>query len=182
MTQKEILLTVSNLLDKYQIKHCLMFGTLLGAVRDNSFISWDAEDVDLGIFNQFWKDDVLWDSLNFDLQDLGLRIRDMAYNYVCIDDGSNLHVDLYLIIKEPDNYLVKVTGVKVVFPLNYFMDLDTYSFMEKDFLIPNNVISFLEYNYGEDWNTPKQVYTPSNRIPVDNYDKITYTYIISKEK
>lgn len=76
--QTKLLLDVSNLLDEYKIKHCLMFGTLLEAFRDHKFASWDNEDIDLGIFEPFWKNDVLWYSFNIDLNKMGYKVKDMS--------------------------------------------------------------------------------------------------------
>lgn len=47
----ENLKQVKNVLDKYNIEYWLDIGTLLGAVRDGKFISWD-HDIDLGT----WQD------------------------------------------------------------------------------------------------------------------------------
>lgn len=180
-TQKEILLAVSNLLDKYKIKHCLMFGTLLGAVRDGNFMPWDSEDVDLGIFEQFWKNDINWDNFNLDLKKLGLRVRDMAYNYICIDAGGNLHVDLYLLLRTEKEYQVIVTGIVAHFPFEDFDILEKLNFQGKTFLVPNNVKKHLENNYGPNWGIPAVNPTKSySRTPINNYNKITYTYIISE--
>jgi hypothetical protein len=184
MTQTQILLLVSNLLDKYGIKHCLMFGTLLGAVRNNDFMEWDPEDTDLGIFEQFWKDDLVWDNFNFDLKKLGLCVRDMAYNYICIEViGKPLHVDLYLLLKTPKEYQVIVTGIVAHFPLEDFLTLDELEFKGKVFKVPHNVKEHLEHNYGPDWQIANKNPTKEySRTPVNNYNKITYTYIISEYK
>lgn len=42
----ELLKQTINILNKYEIKYCLISGTLLGQVRHNDFIPWD-DDIDL---------------------------------------------------------------------------------------------------------------------------------------
>jgi hypothetical protein len=67
-----MLIDISDLLDKYEIKYCLMFGTLLGAVRNDEFI--ETYDLDLGLFEQFWKNDDIWYKFNVDLYKSGYRV------------------------------------------------------------------------------------------------------------
>jgi len=181
MTQTDMLISISNFLDKFKVTHCLMFGTLLGVVRDKDFIPWDKEDIDLGIFTQFWKDDLIWDDFNISLNNMGYRVRDMAYNYMCIDNHTNLHVDLYLLLDQPKSYEIKVTGVIASFPKEDFDTLDRLNFKGKDFLVPHNPEEHLAHNYGPDWRSPKKDNSDYNRKPINNYKKITYTYIISEE-
>jgi len=181
--QKQMLLDISDLLDKYNVKHCLMFGTLLGAIRENNFLEWDNEDIDLGIFEQFWKpNDLLWRNFNLDLRNSGYYVKDMAYNYICIasKNNPNLHIDLYLLLKTPEEYQVIVTGIIAHFPFEDFDTLDTISFMGKIFNIPHNVETHLVHNYGPNWRTPSTEIGMYSRTPVNNYNKITYTYIISE--
>jgi hypothetical protein len=183
VSQKQFLLDVSGLLDKYGVRHCLMFGTLLGAIRDNAFIPWDNEDIDIGFFDQFWKDDKLWVDFNVDLRRTGYRIRDMGYNYICIDRGRVLHTDMYLLMRDEEEYKVKVTGICAHFPHEDFDTLDDCHFMGKEFLIPHNVCSHLERNYGPNWCKPEQDHEfQYSRTPIDNFEQITYTYIVPVER
>ena len=62
--QEKLLVDVSNILEQCGVKHCLMWGTLLGAIRDNKLIEWDSKDLDLGIFDSFWKYDKTWYKFN----------------------------------------------------------------------------------------------------------------------
>lgn len=47
----EMSVTVSQILEKHNIKYIIIFGTLLGAVRHKGFIPWD-EDLDITIFEE----------------------------------------------------------------------------------------------------------------------------------
>lgn len=179
VSQKQFLLDVSGILDEYNVKHCLMFGTLLGAVRSGQFLPWDNEDLDLGIFDQFWKNDSVWTSFNIALRKKGYRVRDMGYNYICIDRGRVLHVDLYLLLKTPVEYQVIVTGTVAHFPHTDFDTLGTLLFAGKAFNVPCNPHLHLERNYGPNWRTPERDHSfLFSRTPIDNYEQITYTYII----
>lgn len=103
----------------------------------------------------------------------------MAYNYICIDRGRALHVDLYLLLRDPNEYRVVVTGIVAHFPLNHFDTLDELQFVGKKFLVPHDVHKHLEYNYGSTYLTPEQDHKFDNhRTEIDNFEQIVYTYII----
>lgn len=179
--ENDLLKKVSNVLDGFKIKHCLMFGSLLGIVRDNTL--FEKNDIDFGIFDQFWKNDNLWHSFVIHLKDNGLRIKDMSFNYICIDDYTANHVDLYLLIRDSNEYIVKVTGIIAHFPHSDFDTLSDTEYLGKKYLIPNNIEDHLARNYGIDWRIAKsQPDNTNSRTSIDNYEKITYTYIVSIEK
>ncbi len=47
----KLLSIVTNTLNKYNIAYYLDFGTLIGAIRDNSLIPWD-DDIDISLLNE----------------------------------------------------------------------------------------------------------------------------------
>ena len=67
---RENLLILRNILIKTQIRWGLLFGTLLGAVREGDFIEWDI-DTDIFVFDEDKQD--LLDTIK-ELQDHGFKV------------------------------------------------------------------------------------------------------------
>lgn len=176
----KMLIGVSTVLNKYNIKHCLTFGTLLGIYRDNKIIEID--DIDLAIFNQFWKDDVLWHNFFIDLYKIGYRIHELSHNYICIkalNSTSNLHVDLYFFNQTSDSYYYQNSQRLYTFTKNYFDVLDDIKFQGINFKIPSSTEQFLAYHYGNDWRvpvSPANTVRPNSKSVVNDYEQF-YTFI-----
>lgn len=140
-SQMQFFLDISDILEKYGIRYCVMFGTLLGFVRNGNFISWDDEDIDIGIFTQFWKDDILWRRFVLELDSMGYKINDMAYNYVSIkskDSKCKVHVDFYLFLDLKSEYLIKVTSVEFHIPKQFLTSLDYIKIFGKQVPTPSS--------------------------------------------
>ncbi|MCB0743056.1 MAG: LicD family protein [Ignavibacteriae bacterium] len=69
-TAKKNLLDVKKIIDSHQIKFGLIYGTLLGAIRENNFIEHD-EDIDLFVLEED-KEDLL--SILKEIIDLGFEV------------------------------------------------------------------------------------------------------------
>ena len=82
--------------------------------------------------------------------------------------------------KNKKEYIVEVTGIVAHFSFEDFDTLNMIRFLNKDFLIPYDVEKYLECNYGVDWKIPSNKENWNSRTPINNYKKITYTYIISE--
>ncbi len=174
-----LLTDVTNVLDKYKCTHWLSDGTLLGAIRENSFIPHD-EDIDLGI----WAED-------FDIR----VIHELINRYGCHilrlqgkpDDGMiitvgrvGIHLDMFFY------YPVKKTKKKssdkiysclytLFKPYNtsnrakqFDCELPSYKplvrhdFEGHKFWVPKNAEKHLVAIYGPDWRKPKKNWTFEN--------------------
>jgi phosphorylcholine metabolism protein LicD len=102
----ELFKKVISILNSNEIFYWMEFGTLLGYVRDNRFIEWDA-DIDLGTF-----DLKKTFSLFYEFQRAGLE---MEVNYDFTDDMStflrlsddSFHVDIYQFERMTDGAILK---------------------------------------------------------------------------
>lgn len=172
-----ILLTdITNVLDKYKCTYWLSDGTLLGAIRENGFISYDG-DMDLGIWYKDFDTRVIHelvtryncgiqrlqgrpdDGMVITLGRAGLHL-DMFFYYpikksIAIKN-SRIYSCLYLLDK-PFNTSNSAKRFDCPFP--DFKPLVKHTFMNKQFWVPKNAEEHLVAIYGNDWQTPKKDWT-----------------------
>lgn len=138
------LLDIKRILDKARIKFWLMFGTFLGAYRDNSIIPWD-EDTDLGIYAEDGPD----------LLGCRDKIIKVGFEFACdpwmatiYRDGE--HTDFYFLTLEDNERMWR----HFRYPADDFATLNTVKFLGTTFRILNNPEKWLTYTYGKDWRIP----------------------------
>lgn len=146
---KEFLVEVRDLLEKNNIKYFLLFGTLLGAYRENDFIKHD-RDIDIGILAES-KDDLEKMVINgcFAEKDI-LFFRDR--NYSLFKNG--IYMDIYPFMMDGDEYR-SLLGWQTNYRLNpkYFPTQDI-EFLGEKFTTISNIEDYLLDKYGKDWKTP----------------------------
>lgn len=150
LTAQELLKDVVGILEKNQIPYCLAFGTLLGAVRDHEIMEHDT-DIDIGIFNNFWADEDLFQKVAMDFLDKNIIIYNLAANHVMNLGREKIPVDLYYHKKEIDTYSIRGAGWKLQLPSHYFTPLNQIEFLGQKFYIPNHVEEYLAELYTETW-------------------------------
>jgi hypothetical protein len=141
------LLDAKKLLDDKGIRFGLMFGTLLGAVRDGDFIDWD-EDIDL----------YLLEEQREEFHNVLQLFRDSGLELIRADG------DLYSIMRDGqyiDFYFFRLSGAKRK-SLSYVVDRehlaadDYIEFRGAVFPVPSNKEALLEHLYGPDWRIPQR--------------------------
>jgi len=143
---KKTLLQVKQVLDKHNLTFWLIFGTCLGAIRENGFIDIDC-DIDLGI-----KQKDLLPKLNIlkeEFQSLGYETKFLnePYKYdrmLKIDNGTR--VDLVDWYKYGDYYVhpIEPDGKCHLFACEMFDNLTQIDFLGEKFNVPTPVTDFLE--------------------------------------
>ncbi|WP_242158101.1 LicD family protein [Aestuariivivens sediminis] len=161
---KQNLLELKALLDKHKIKFGLIYGTLLGAIREGNFIKHD-EDIDLSMLDEH-KEDLL-DVLP-EIIDIGFRI--IRYNDKLLSiERNDEYIDFYFFRKTHSSYRKCDLGLKA--KSTYLENTKSYKFLGEDFQIPVEAEKFLKELYGKDW-----------KIPVRDVAALDFnTYIIFRE-
>lgn len=137
-----------NIMDDSGIKIVVGFGSLLGIVRDNDFITWD-EDIDLCILKE---EEIKLEENLVTLRDHGFEL--VRYEriglYSFIRNGE--YIDTYVL--QDIGGGVRNCGADFLFE-NDLIDTVPYNFKGLKVNIPRNYESHLEFLYG-DWKTPVQ--------------------------
>jgi phosphorylcholine metabolism protein LicD len=149
---KNLLIDVNNILRTNGIDCFIVFGTLLGAYRDQDIIEHD-KDVDMAIVGESegecFKDIVL----QGEFLKHGILLAKNPRKYTLI--RGDHYIDIYHYVETSDgdfrsritphaNYKLK----KEDFPLQ---EID---FLDQKFLTVNNIERYLEERYGDNWRVP----------------------------
>tara|TARA_B100001540_G_scaffold293321_1_gene292344 strand:+ start:1222 stop:1854 length:633 start_codon:yes stop_codon:yes gene_type:complete len=153
---RENLLILRNILIKTQIRWGLLFGTLLGAVREGDFIEWDI-DTDIFVFDEDKQD--LLDTIK-ELQDHGFKvIRFNDKKSILSIERKNDYIDFYFFKK---SYFGRKCE-KYFIPKKFFINLTEIEFFNKNFPTFSRVKEYLEFQYGKTWNIKiKDAYATGN--------------------
>lgn len=145
--EAENLLLLRKIFNKLNIEFLLFYGTLLGAIRDNSFIKHD-EDVDIALKYQYFEE----------FQNSLFILRDSGFELVRIDKRGfasiirkNEYIDLYFFSRKNDLFSECCGNFIYTSLLN---EVTEYSFYNSTFLIPKDYLVFFLTEYGLSWNTP----------------------------
>jgi len=151
---RENLSIFKDIADKYSLPIILIYGTLLGAVRESSFLKHDS-DTDITIHE---KNEYILLNMIPELEEAGLLFV-RYHKVVFFNKGmitysfmrNEMWIDIYIMQKAFNGYII--FGKK--YPKEYFKRLAFISFYEREYLVPYNPEGFLALVYGNGWKIPK---------------------------
>lgn len=159
---KENLKKLVSILEKYKIRYCLIYGTLLGAIRENDIISHD-EDADIIIFDEYRKKFI---DLLFDLKKEGLEVVRYKNDVISLMRNED-YIDIYFFKKKNKIFYWNLYCNSEVFPSKFFKELIKINCLGHSYYVPSCYTEVLVYCYGDDWKTPKK-----------NSPSTNYTFLI----
>jgi len=143
--------TIKDILDSKNLNFWLAFGTLLGAIRNKDFISYD-DDIDFFMYEEevlseyeFLKKEFISAGFIFRnwQKSIGTKINLYRYKQLCTIDGLALDT----------NYNEYRVTKRWKFPRQYFENYDTVEFKGMRFRVPSPSEDFLSFLY-KDWKKP----------------------------
>jgi len=166
------LIDLKNVFKNAGIEFFLVSGTLLGCIREGKLLGHD-KDIDVGvwsdvrtedIFNQVKKSGLFY--IQATRSSLALRIKHV----------NGTAIDIFLHFRENDNYWHGGSKLKWN---NTPFSLDTYEFLNDEYLIPADYDLYLTENYG-DWRTEKpdfdSAFDTPNASLLSNPELVVHTY------
>ena len=157
------LLAFKKILDSRGIHFGLIFGTLLGAIRDGSFIEHD-EDVDVFVLAE-QKEDFL-DCL-FDFKNAGLSVVRYIGKMLSLMAGND-YIDIHFF---SSGWRGKRRSGGYLFDGKYFKSGCTVIFLGEVFRVPYDPEVFLQEVYGKTWRIPQ---INCSAEPNEEFNKVLY--------
>lgn len=145
----ENLKVVNEVMLRNKIRYGMMYGTLLGAVREHDFIEWD-EDIDLFVISE--DEEKLKDSM-WELQEKGFKLFRYDRTGIYSVSRNGEYIDFYIF----ENYSKGIRSAgcnRKFFPDELMTDTVMYDFLGIKVPIPRNYPKLLEIEYGSNWQTP----------------------------
>lgn len=150
---KYLLSTIKHVFDEHGITFLLMYGTLLGAVRERDFIGHDY-DIDIDIFA---KDRLKMIDLIPELDKYGVKFTrhsgDAIYTFVY--KSADCDIDIIYEARWPLKYRYNYT-LGSYYPKFYVAETEKIDFLGEMYDVPKNPERFLQYIYGKDWRIPQK--------------------------
>ncbi|WP_300393487.1 LicD family protein [Fusobacterium sp.] len=148
---KENLKKLVSILEKHEIRYCLIYGTLLGAIRENDIISHD-EDADIIIFDEYRKKFI---DLLFNIKEEGLEVIRYKNDVISLMRNED-YIDIYFFKKKSKIFYWNLYCNSEVFPSKFFRELIKMNCLGYCYYVPRCYTEVLVYCYGDDWKIPKK--------------------------
>ena len=149
---KKILTDLSEVLDNYNKKYFIIWGTLLGAVRHKGFIPWDT-DIDIGILRNDFEEisKILTDNLENKYYIDFSKVKKENVIRVCLSKTNNLHIDIEIWDEDINTLSYKDEKNEYVYKKDYFFPMKNYKFENLYLPGPNKEELILEEYYGKNF-------------------------------
>jgi len=144
---KQNLTDFNRIAQKNKLNFGLLYGTLLGAIREHDFIEHD-EDIDLFVLSE--QRDLLLQML-FELRAHGFEVVRYDRRGLISIMKDNEYIDLYIF--SPLKEGVRTCCGECV-PEKYLLNTIIYDFLSEDIRIPADYEEYLLFEYGPGWRTP----------------------------
>jgi len=145
------LLDMKKILEEHHVNFFLLYGTVLGALREKDFISHDT-DTDIGIFEKEKAN--LIESIP-SLLDAGFTlIRTKFPDDLVTFMREDEYIDIGIFTKEKHALKEYYTYQGNLIDLHFLDTLEEIEFLGEKFYVPSSTELFLEKNYGKDWRIP----------------------------
>jgi len=148
---KYLLLKTKYILDSNDIPFLLVFGTLLGAYRDQQFITWD-RDIDIALVEEY-REEVRrlikegWFAV------YGISwIRDVGYLYSVGYEGE--YLDFYFFEEQRQAYVCGGAGEYIIKKEQIREPNSKIIFLGEEFNTVHSIEEYLTGQYGETWKIP----------------------------
>ena len=137
-------------LDKYNIKFVLIFGTLLGAIRENRLLPYD-KDADIACFS------------GTDHRKMYLAVKDLTSKGFFVLDKNMCPLHDHFVVRKGEKIDIWwfdkinkdwVYDNNVRYPQIYFDQAYDIGFLNRKFKVPFDPKKFLKITYGNSWVTP----------------------------
>lgn len=148
---KENLLLLKSVLDEHHLRFILLFGTLLGAVREHDFIAHD-EDIDIVMMKE---DMPAFLSLLFELREHGFEVARYERRGFLSIIRKGEYIDFSFFQPYPGDKQLRYC-CRDICKNQWLDDVIPYPFQGSEFLIPRNYIEYFEFYFGNNWQTPIQ--------------------------
>lgn len=144
------------------VRYGLMYGTLLGAIREQNFIEHD-EDIDLYLLEE---DREKFLRLLPEFKEKGLELIRVQYNGDLISlMRDDEYIDIY-VYKQTTRFgfmKMRISGNAYILKAKYLENSILYDFLGMKIPIPSQPRKVLELLYGPTWETPiKNSHAPKN--------------------
>lgn len=166
---QEVLFRAKEILDRLGIRFWLIYGTLLGAVRENSFISHDFDvDIQTDMIEETIAAIPVFDAAGMKL----IRVDPGRILTFRIEEGA--YIDIYFKRRAPFPLNLWCTWLNGnIVPKKLFRGLTEMQFLGRTFMVPQAPERLLEFFYGKSWHTPiKGVHGRYDIYPVYAYRKL----------
>lgn len=145
---KNNLLDFKSIMDSHKVDFGLIYGTLLGAVREGNFIEHD-EDIDVFILDE---NRMKFLEILLEFRCLGFEVARYEKDLLSLIRKDD-YIDIYFFRK---TFFNKRVCNNDSINRKFLEELKSFEFLGERFKVPKNCINFLELAYGVDWRIPKR--------------------------